>query len=249
VPEPKWAKPWAVIGYTTARQIEASEIPWLKVEISKLSNKTPSFKALRGRFKTLPTIYYLGGRATLEHDNRGNIDWHGNTRRWFFFQNVPRDPQSSRRHARVRELASTIERGEALSLFQKPTPFDDMWILQASRVTGQVLNRGAGNNVSARKLGRSAAEQLARLFYAKEIFDQYGTYCWLELWNPEPMGRPDGEPPTVPPVQLLEAYEDGNSIGFHPSRNPFHRVLGPDLKEALHALALSPAMEDSRQLV
>jgi hypothetical protein len=222
-------------------------MPWLKAEISKLSGKTPSFKELRRRFTTLPTVYYLGGRATLEHDLRGNIDWHGNTRRWFFFQNVPYDRGSTRRHTRTDEIKAQLERGEALSFFQKPTQYDEMWLLQASRITGQVLNRGAGH-ASDRKLGKAAAGQLAKLFYAKEIFEQYGTYCWLELWSPEPMGRPDGEPPATPPVQLLEAYDEGNAIAFHPSRNPFHRVLGPDLKEALHSLALSPAMADSRKL-
>jgi hypothetical protein len=52
----KWAQPYGVIGHTSGRQIEASEIKGLTQELSKRSTDQPD-AIIKASFKTLPTVY------------------------------------------------------------------------------------------------------------------------------------------------------------------------------------------------
>jgi hypothetical protein len=223
----KWAQPYGVIGYTAARQIEASEIKGLTQALSKPS--TDQLDAIiKASFKTLPTVYYRGGHATLDHEVWDNIGFEGTNRQWLFFQNVPaQGTDHGSMKARTQEIQEQLATAPA-SFFSKPTKLDEIWRQRAERTKG-------------------APAKTARVFFAKELFEKYGTYCWLELWTPEPMRVPgaDSSPPP-PPQRLLEVFEERNSLFFHPSRNPFHVAAATELREALHSLAISPAMKMSR---
>lgn len=223
----KWAEAYGVVGYTSGRQIEASEIKRLTQALSE--PPTAELDAIiKASFQTLPTVYYRGGHATLDHEVWDNIGFEGTNRQWLFFQNVPAEgtdhgSMKRRTHEIQKQLASDPE-----SFFRTATKLDDIWRQRADRTTG-------------------APEKTARVFFAKELFERYGTYCWLELWTPEPMRVPGADlSPPPPPQRLLEVFEEKNSLFFHPSRNPFRVAAATELREALHALAVSPAMKMSR---
>jgi hypothetical protein len=84
---PNWATQGNVIGYTCAL-----EIPWRGTESE---GEIYIFLLDQGTFagedlKSYPTVYYEGGRRTLDHKNQSNVDWHGRTpQKCLFFGNVP----------------------------------------------------------------------------------------------------------------------------------------------------------------
>ena len=248
----RWAQPYGVLGYTADKPLDAFVVEeWRRVALKpdpqrhgqRCLDLVALYREAKKKFPDeLPSVYYRGGHATLEHGIPDNIGFEGHNRRWFLFQNVaPADHGHWHKHipVRAKRILQELQNLKADPKFKNdPRSLFDQFVGKKTD-----LDKTWRDCVSAAATDKA----LARLFFAKEILEEYGTYCWRDIWSPEPQNFQAGKR-ALPPAdaKLLEIFEQNNGVTLHPSRNPFHLARTTTLREVLHGLAISPAMSTRR---